>query len=60
MFLTHRDLLCIHVCLGHSRNIYYIKEEDGELVTGTIVSDGSVAIISFAEDINVRERAAID
>ena len=37
-----------------SRNIYYLVEVEGELVLGTIVSDSSVAIISFSEDINVR------
>ncbi|CAM9813863.1 unnamed protein product, partial [Laminaria digitata] len=37
---------------NNNRNIYYLNEVEGELVFGTIVSDGSVAIISFSEDIN--------
>lgn len=36
------------------RNIYYIVEEDDGWKIGTIISDASVQIISFAEDINVR------
>eukprot|EP00904_Undaria_pinnatifida_P003872 jgi/Undpi1/13486/HiC_scaffold_8.g03145.m1 len=35
-----------------NRNIYYVREMEGQLVIGTIVSDKSVAIISFSEDIN--------
>lgn len=38
------------------RNIYYLVEEDGEWALGTIISDASVQIISFAEDINVRSK----
>eukprot|EP00904_Undaria_pinnatifida_P003870 jgi/Undpi1/13484/HiC_scaffold_8.g03143.m1 len=55
VFLDGEDICGDRTMTGHAiigKNIYYIKEEDGELVTGTIVSDGSVAIISFAEDIN--------
>ena len=37
-----------------SRNIYYLVEVEGELTFGTIISDASVAIISFSEDVNVR------
>ena len=37
-----------------SRNIYYLIEVEGELTFGTIISDASVAIISFSEDVNVR------
>ncbi|CAM9715370.1 unnamed protein product, partial [Ectocarpus fasciculatus] len=33
-------------------NIYYLVEEDGEWALGTIISDNSVQIISFAEDVN--------
>lgn len=37
------------------RNIYYIKKEaDGTWIPGTIVSDRSVKVISFAETIKVR------
>lgn len=37
-----------------NRNVYFIKEEDdGTLVSGTIISDSSLQIINFAEDINV-------
>lgn len=37
------------------RNINYIKEDPqtGILEIGSIVSDGSVGVISFAEDLNV-------
>lgn len=37
------------------RNIYYIMEDAGEWKVGAIVSDGSLGIVSFAEDNNVRE-----
>lgn len=34
-----------------NRNIYYLTEEDGGVwVANTVVSDGTAAIISFAED----------
>ncbi|CAM9245846.1 unnamed protein product [Sphacelaria rigidula] len=36
-----------------ARNVYYIKEQsDGTWVPGTIISDGSVQVVSFSEDIN--------
>lgn len=34
--------------------MYFVKEEEGELVLGTIISDASVKLIGFAEDNNVR------
>lgn len=34
--------------------MYYIREVDGEMTMGTIISDGSVQIIGFAKDKNVR------
>lgn len=43
--------------LRERRNVYFIKEEEGETVLGTIVSDGSVQVIGFAEDNNVRMHA---
>lgn len=40
--------------INRSRNVYYIKEQsDGTWVPGTIISDGSVQVVSFSEDINV-------
>ena len=42
-----------------SRNIYYLNEVDGQLVMGTIISDASVAIISFSEDVNVRGNSTV-
>ncbi|CAM9310804.1 unnamed protein product [Pylaiella littoralis] len=33
-------------------NVYFVKNEMGELITGTIISDRSFSIISFAEDAN--------
>lgn len=37
-----------------NRNVYFIKEEeDGTLGSGSIISDGSLEIINFAEDNNV-------
>lgn len=35
------------------RNVYYIKEDGGEWKLGTIVSDKSVRVVGFAEDIDV-------
>eukprot|EP00903_Cladosiphon_okamuranus_P010393 g9831.t1 len=35
-----------------SDNLYYLFQEGGEWTVGTIVSDGSVNVIGFAEDIN--------
>ncbi|CAM9268154.1 unnamed protein product, partial [Hapterophycus canaliculatus] len=36
-----------------NKNVYFIKEEeDGTLTSGTIISDGSLQVISFAEDVN--------
>lgn len=35
--------------------MYYIKLEDGEWKVGTIVSDKTVRVVGFAEDINVSE-----
>lgn len=32
------------------RNIYYLTEQDGEWVPGTIISDGSAQVIAFSED----------
>lgn len=43
------------LCPPWDRNIYYIlQEDDGTWKTGTIISDRSVRIYSFSEDINVR------
>ena len=39
-------------CLSR-RNVYYIKFEDGEYKVGTIISDKSVRVVSFSEDIHV-------
>ncbi len=39
---------------GMTRNVYYIREVDGEMTLGTIVSDSSVEVIGFAKDKNVR------
>lgn len=36
-----------------NRNVYSLKEVDGSLKVSTIIGDGSLPIISFAEDINV-------
>ena len=33
-----------------------MKQDDGTWTTGTIISDGSVAVLSFAEDMDVRYR----
>lgn len=41
---------------NESKNVYYIKKDGGSWTVGTIVSDGSVAIIGFAEDIDVRRQ----
>ena len=38
-----------------NNNVYYIREEGGTWTVGTIISDGSVDIIAFAEDNDVRE-----
>ncbi|CAM9680684.1 unnamed protein product [Pylaiella littoralis] len=35
-----------------NKNVYFIKEEGGEMTFGTIISDGSVQIVGFAEDNN--------
>ena len=35
---------------SQNRNVYFIKEVDGVLETGTIISDRSLAAISFAQD----------
>eukprot|EP00903_Cladosiphon_okamuranus_P006180 g6077.t1 len=35
-----------------NRNIYYLKRQGGEWKVGTIISDNSVKVISFSEDIN--------
>eukprot|EP00903_Cladosiphon_okamuranus_P006181 g6078.t1 len=35
-----------------NRNIYYLKLEDGEWKVGTIISDKTVKVIGFSEDIN--------
>lgn len=38
------------------RNIYYIKKQsDGTWSHSTVISDGSVQVVSFAEDINVSD-----
>ncbi|CAM9956915.1 unnamed protein product, partial [Ascophyllum nodosum] len=35
-----------------ARNIFYIlPQDDGSWTTGTIISDGSIAVYSFAEDV---------
>lgn len=39
-----------------NNNVYYMMEDGGTMTVGTIISDGSVNIIGFAEDINVRDR----
>ncbi len=36
------------------RNVYFIKEDGGEWTVGSIISDGSVPIIAFAETNEVR------
>ncbi len=41
---------------NESKNIYYIKKDGDSWTVGTIISDGSVPIIGFSEDINVRDR----
>lgn len=43
-------------------NLYYLKQVGGEWVQGTIIGDGSVEVISFAEDKNVSfaEYSAVD
>ncbi|CBJ28225.1 glucose sorbosone dehydrogenase [Ectocarpus siliculosus] len=48
------DLLDGAYIFGDStmRNIYFLKEEEDGWAVGTIVSDASVQIISFAEDVN--------
>lgn len=38
-----------------NKNVYYLKEDGGTWTVGTIISDGSVDIIGFAEDNNVRQ-----
>lgn len=40
-----------------TNNIYYIKDDgNGAWIEGTIISDGSVPIIGFTEDNDVREK----
>lgn len=39
------------------RNIYFLREEEDGWAVGTIISDASVQIVSFAEDVNVRLKA---
>ncbi|CAM9894089.1 unnamed protein product [Pylaiella littoralis] len=48
------DLLTGALIFGDvvNKNVYYLKEEEGEMVFGTIISDGSVQIVGFAEDNN--------
>lgn len=43
---------CGLVCSG--RNVYYLKLQGGEWKVGTIISNRSVRVISFSEDVNVR------
>ena len=41
------------------RNIYYLQEtEDGTINVGTIIGDGSLEVVAFAQANNVRGRAA--
>lgn len=49
-----RLLFVSHSFVG--RGVFFVKEEDGEMVFGTIISDSSLNIIGFAEDNNVRQR----
>lgn len=45
------------VSLLENRNVYFLHEaDDGELGVGTIISDGSVNIIAFAQTNDVSER----
>ncbi|CAN0382047.1 unnamed protein product [Pylaiella littoralis] len=48
------DLLAGAYIFGDNvnKNVYFIKEEEGEMNFGTIISDGSVQIVGFAEDNN--------
>lgn len=50
---------CVHSSSYARRNIYYLKEKDGEWRVGTILSDGSFAIINFSEDANVSAKACV-
>lgn len=35
------------------RNVYYLQDGDDGISVGTIISDGSVKVIGFVQDINV-------
>lgn len=52
---TVSGFLC-HVRLVYSRNIYFLvkNEDEGVWNAGTIISDGTASIVSFAEDNEVR------
>lgn len=44
------------LCILRDRNIYYIiQEDDGSWTSGTIISDSSVAVYSFSEDVDVSD-----
>jgi len=40
---------------NESKNVYYIKKDGDSWTVGTIISDGSVAMVGFTEDIDVRK-----
>lgn len=41
------------------RNVYFLKKEDGQYKVGTIISDKSVKVVGFSEDINVSSAGMI-
>lgn len=68
LYLTSRNVIAhlvvtlrAHIFLFafHRSNLYYLKVVNGEWVQGTIVGDGSVNVISFAQDNSVSESGLV-